>query len=355
MTRTFLKGCALAVASALIVGACGGSQESSRTRNVARSDGYEVPRVLLYEYEGVLDRSVSREWGAGYTTAGPSNWDPNTYDIGQGRARVGGPIYEEIGPRVPPRTNRPGSVAPPIYERPLSRGGTGTSTSRIGTTTPKVSTGASMKTGNLGKLVGGLGNIGASMAGSIAMAGIGMALGALGAPPFLMSLFGGPDAATMAMLEAIMDMLKEMDKKLDTIIEKLDAMQVSVNDIGSSIQLLAGNVCAASITTTATKISDDLIDPIDASWMDLFVNNTIEAGDNSDNIFTKDQLDYLNTIKSRVGKIDAVAAIERLESMFLGNSDLAAKTDSQSGLLSQVQACTLAKKRYLTNEDTARW
>lgn len=355
MTRRLLKIGALVAASALLISACGGTQESNRTRNVARGDGYEVPRVLLYEYEDVLDRSVSREWGAGYTTAGPAAWDPKTYDIGQGRARVGGPIYEEIGPRVPPRTNRPGAVAPPIYERPVPRSGAAAAPSRIGTTTPKVSTGASMKTGNLGKLVGGLGNIGATMAGSLAMAGIGMALGALGAPPFLMSLFGGPDAATMAMLEAIMDMLKEMDKKLDTIIEKLDAVQVSVNDIGSSIQLLAGNVCAASVTSTATKISDELIDPIDASWMDLFVNNTIEVGDNSDNAFTKDQLDYLDTIRGRVGKIDAVAAIERLETMFLGNNDLAQRTDSQSGLLSQVQACTLAKKRYLTNEDTARW
>lgn len=355
MSRRLLRFAALAVSSSLVVAACGGSQESSRTRNVTRGDGYEVPRVLLYEYEDVLDRSVSREWGAGYTTAGPSNWDPKTYDIGQGRARVAGPIYEEIGPRVPPRANRPGPVAPPIYERPVTRGSTASSSSRLGTTTPKVGSGASMKTGNLGKLVGGLGNIGSTMAGSIAMAGIGMALGALGAPPFLMSLFGGPDAATMAMLEAIMDMLKEMDKKLDTIIEKLDAVQVSVNDIGSSIQLLAGNVCAASVTSTATKISDDLIDPIDASWMDLFVNNTIEPGENTSNAFTKDQADYLDSIQKRVDKIDAIAAIERLESMFLGNSDLATKTDSQSGLLSQVQACTLAKKRYLTNEDTARW
>jgi hypothetical protein len=215
-----------------------------------------------------------------------------------------------------------------------------------------------MKTGKLGSLIGGLGNLGGAMAGMIAVAGIGMALNALGAPPFLTSLLGGGgDSNSAAILEAlgqITAMLQEVNQKLDKIDNKLEAMQVSITDLNSSIQLLAASTCDESVTQTTRDVAD-ITDPIEAAWSAVFRDNQLRAGDMSTNTYSRTQLEYMDANQSEINRLNPITLIPRIETLVLGGNGIASSTSTQAGLLSQVQKCTLARKRFLTNDDTANW
>ncbi len=341
----------VAVVFSVLIAACGG-QSDSRTRNVVREDGYEVPRSLLYEYEDPHDRTASRSWQGGVTTTGASTWD-STYDTGEGRSRASATARDQIAPQVPPRTHRPSGNPPPIYER------VGTSAARpartFGTTTPTVSSGASMRTGNLGRVLGGLGNMGSMMGGMVAVAGIGMALSAMGAPPFLTALFGGGgDAATAAALAAIMEQLQEINRKLDQVITKIDDLQSSVNDLSSSIQLLSGNVCASAVSSTVTQLNA-IVQPMNTQHSRIFQENLMLEPERGSNTMSEERTAYFDVSMEALKALNTKSIIENIETLVVGNSDLALATSAQSGLLSQVQQCTLSNKRYLTNEDTSDW
>ena len=343
----------LTIAISLLSSSCGSSADSRLTRNATAGDGYEIPRVHEYEYDSPTLRAASREWAAGYQTPGNSRLSP-AENLSVGRARAAN-IYEEIGPLAEPRRGRSVSSPPPVYERP--RPGS-TPTARTGTRVPQTRAGASMKTGNLGSLIGGLGNLGGAMAGMIAVAGIGMALSALGAPPFLTSLFGGGgDSNSAAILEAlgqITAMLQEVNQKLDKIDNKLEAMQVSITDLNSSIQLLAASACDESVTQTTRDVAD-ITDPIEAAWSAVFRDNQLRAGDMSTNTYSRTQLEYMDANQSEINRLNPITLIPRIETLVLGGNAIASSTGTQAGLLSQVQKCTLARKRFLTNDDTANW
>ena len=343
----------LTIAISLLSSSCGSSADSRLTRNATAGDGYEIPRVHEYEYDSPTLRAASREWAAGYQTPGNSRLSP-AENLSVGRARAAN-IYEEIGPLAEPRRGRSVSSPPPVYERP--RPGS-TPTARTGTRVPQTRAGASMKTGNLGSLIGGLGNLGGAMAGMIAVAGIGMALSALGAPPFLTSLFGGGgDSNSAAILEAlgqITAMLQEVNQKLDKIDNKLEAMQVSITDLNSSIQLLAASTCDESVTQTTRDVAD-ITDPIEAAWSAVFRDNQLRAGDMSTNTYSRTQLEYMDANQSEINRLNPITLIPRIETLVLGGNAIASSTGTQAGLLSQVQKCTLARKRFLTNDDTANW
>ncbi len=342
----------LTIAISVLSSSCGSNADSSRTRNATAGDGYEIPRVNEYEYDSPTLRAASREWAAGYQTPGTSQLSP-TENLSVGRARAAN-IYEEIGPLAEPRRGRSISSPPPVYERP--RPGS-TPTARTGTRVPQTRAGASMKTGNLGSLIGGLGNLGASMAGMIAVAGIGMALDALGAPPFLTSLFGGGGSDSAAILEAlgqITAMLQEVNQKLDKIDNKLEAMQVSITDLNSSIQLLAASTCDESVTQTTRDVAE-ITDPIEAAWSAVFRDNQLKAGDMPTNTYSRTQLEYMDANQSEINRLNPITLIPRIETLVLGGNGIASSTGTQAGLLSQVQKCTLARKRFLTNDDTANW
>ncbi len=343
----------LTIAISLLSSSCGSSADSRLTRNATAGDGYEIPRVHEYEYDSPTLRAASREWAAGYQTPGNSRLSP-AENLSVGRARAAN-IYEEIGPLAEPRRGRSVSSPPPVYERP--RPGS-TPTARTGTRVPQTRAGASMKTGNLGSLIGGLGNLGGAMAGMIAVAGIGMALSALGAPPFLTSLFGGSgDSNSAAILEAlgqITAMLQEVNQKLDKIDNKLEAMQVSITDLNSSIQLLAASTCDESVTQTTRDVAV-ITDPIEAAWSAVFRDNQLRAGDMSTNTYSRTQLEYMDANQSEINRLNPITLIPRIETLVLGGNAIASSTGTQAGLLSQVQKCTLARKRFLTNDDTANW
>ena len=344
----------LTIAISLLSSSCGNDADSRRIRNATAGDGYEIPRVHEYEYDSPTLRAASREWAGGYQTPGTSRLSP-TENLSVGRARAAN-IYEEIGPLAEPRRGRSVSSPPPVYERPR-RGST--PTARTGTRVPQTRAGASMKTGNLGSLIGGLGNLGASMSGMIATAGVGMALDALGAPPFLTSMFGfgGGDSDSSAILEAlgqITAMLREVNQKLDMIDNKLEAMQVSITDLNSAIQLLAASTCDESVTQTTRDVAD-ITDPIEAAWSAVFRDNQLKAGDMSTNTYSRTQLEYMDANQSEINRLNPLTLIPRIETLVLGGNAIASSTGTQAGLLSQVQKCTLARKRFLTNDDTANW
>lgn len=343
----------LTIAISVLSSSCGSNADSRLTRNATAGDGYEIPRVHEYEYDSPTLRAASREWAAGYQTPGNSRLSP-AENLSVGRARAAN-IYEEIGPLAEPRRGRSVSSPPPVYERP--RPGS-TPSARTGTRVPQTRAGASMKTGNLGSLIGGLGNLGGAMAGMIAVAGIGMALSALGAPPFLTSLFGGGgDSNSAAILEAlgqITAMLQEVNQKLDKIDNKLEAMQVSITDLNSSIQLLAASTCDESVTQTTRDVAD-ITDPIEAAWSAVFRDNQLRAGDMSTNTYSRTQLEYMDANQSEINRLNPITLIPRIETLVLGGNAIASSTGTQAGLLSQVQKCTLARKRFLTNDDTANW
>ena len=345
----------LTIAISLLSSSCGNDADSRRIRNATAGDGYEIPRVHEYEYDSPTLRAASREWAGGYQTPGTNQLSP-TENLSVGRARAAN-IYEEIGPLAEPRRGRSISSPPPVYERP--RVGS-TPTARTGTRVPQTRAGASMKTGNLGSLIGGLGNLGASMANNLAVAGIGMALDALGAPPFLMSMFGfggGDDSNSTAILEAlgqITAMLQEVNQKLDKIDNKLEAMQVSITDLNSSIQLLAASTCDESVTQTTRDVAD-ITDPIEAAWSAVFRDNQLKAGDMTSNTYSRTQLEYMDANQSEINRLNPITLIPRIETLVLGGNGIASSTSTQAGLLSQVQKCTLARKRFLTNDDTANW
>ena len=344
----------LTIAISLLSSSCGNDADSRRIRNATAGDGYEIPRVHEYEYDSPTLRAASREWAGGYQTPGTSRLSP-TENLSVGRARAAN-IYEEIGPLAEPRRGRSISSPPPVYERP--RAGSAR-TARTGTRVPQTRAGASMKTGNLGSLIGGLGNLGASMSGMIATAGVGMALDALGAPPFLTSMFGfgGGDSDSSAILEAlgqITAMLREVNQKLDMIDNKLEAMQVSITDLNSAIQLLAASTCDESVTQTTRDVAD-ITDPIEAAWSAVFRDNQLKAGDMSTNTYSRTQLEYMDANQSEINRLNPLTLIPRIETLVLGGNAIASSTGTQAGLLSQVQKCTLARKRFLTNDDTANW
>lgn len=343
----------LTIAISVLSSSCGSNADSRLTRNATAGDGYEIPRVHEYEYDSPTLRAASREWAAGYQTPGNSRLSP-AENLSVGRARAAN-IYEEIGPLAEPRRGRSVSSPPPVYERPR-RGST--PTARTGTRVPQTRAGASMKTGNLGSLIGGLGNLGGAMAGMIAVAGIGMALSALGAPPFLTSLFGGGgDSNSAAILEAlgqITAMLQEVNQKLDKIDNKLEAMQVSITDLNSSIQLLAASTCDESVTQTTRDVAD-ITDPIEAAWSAVFRDNQLRVGDMTSNTYSRTQLEYMDANQSEINRLNPITLIPRIETLVLGGNAIASSTGTQAGLLSQVQKCTLARKRFLTNDDTANW
>ena len=131
-------------------------------------------------------------------------------------------------------------------------------------------------------------------------------------------------------------------------------MQVSITDLNSSIQLLAASTCDESVTQTTRDVAD-ITDPIEAAWSAVFRDNQLRAGDMSTNTYSRTQLEYMDANQSEINRLNPITLIPRIETLVLGGNGIASSTSTQAGLLSQVQKCTLARKRFLTNDDTANW
>lgn len=358
MKRFGLKSTALLIAGGLVVVACGPTEStSSRDRNVGSGGA-----PIYEEIDDLYERAISRPYDTGYTRPiTDGKWDPTRYDVGPTRAQMATPRVEALAPPVPKRSFTP----PPVPEGPYLTPVTQPRAQSLASSTSKTSSspaskslstksGAPMKLGSLGKVLGGLGNAGAMLGASLAVAGIGMALDALGAPPWLTALFGGGDAATAAALAAIQKTLEEINKKIDQALEKLDNLQGSVDDVNAAIQSLAKNSCDTSTLVAWTSVSN-AIDATELAWRDIYVNNTLLRDNVNGADFTAAQSAFLKRLRSGIDPMQAKNTIDKITRAFVGSAQTGTALGTTTGLLAQVQKCTLVQNRFLTNADTTRW
>ncbi|MBU6240437.1 MAG: hypothetical protein KJS66_01470 [Acidobacteria bacterium] len=331
------------VVVAVFLSSCGVAETTTnRDRNVGGDNPiYESP-YDNYSVEA-YQRAVSRPLDRGYETPITSgSWDPRHYDTGgtAARAQLASPRVDQLSP-------------PPIPDRPSLRTGGGATASP--SKTLKTPSGSTYKTGAIAKSLGGLGNAGAMVGASLASAGIGMALDALGAPPFLTSLFGGGgDAATAAALVQIQKTLEEINQKLDAALEKIDSLQQSVNELTAAVQNLAQNTCRDSATATWNSMRSKAT-AVEETWRNIFIDNPLIDSSTSVAALTATQRSDLARLAAKTLTLSPLQLITTLTEDFVGNASFDQTTSSTSGLLFQVQKCTLISKRFLTNKDTSDW
>lgn len=333
-TKTVLV---VAVASALFATtSCGPSEDAStRDRNAFGDAIYENP----YDNYSV-DQAVSRPANRGYSTPiTDGKWDPTRYATGPTRAQMSTPRTGVLSP-------------PPVPDRPsIGRFSNKAAPSRALTS----SAGKSLSMGSLGKVLGGLGNGAAMMGASLAVAGIGMALSALGAPPFLTALFGGDDG-TAAALAAIQQTLREIQTQLNEAIEKIDGVSAQISDLSTAVSELSKNQCSSF----SSQRLDGFLTTFRATeekWRSVWVNQNAALASSavSGSEFTPAQRATLDRLHTSLQGIDAEVLIPSVAEFFVGSTAFDAVADTRSGFLSQIQQCTLANKRFLTNMDTAKW
>lgn len=199
--------------------------------------------------------------------------------------------------------------------------------------------------------------LGSGLVAGMAMNAIGVGLAAIpGMPKEVAAIFGGGGADNAEVLKAIAElkeMIENLDKKVDELQASLDKLTSNVAALSEKVDMVAQNLCGLE-TAVKTAPLKEVMTFVESDWRDLFgdegaarltVAHTV-AND------TKNAMGDEKALLDIYSKISKNYKFKYTQAIF---TETLLSKEGQRGLIAQMQACTLAKKRYITTQDTALW